>query len=98
MWLKCRQDSTHLPHDAVFAVDLSSINDSVSIIAGTLFGQHTQPIIVQVGSLRTATTIHWTEADLASVVGLTEGAAATATGGHVGAIDSICCACSKAAW
>lgn len=55
-------------------------------------------MIIHVGSLRTATAIHWTEAGLASVVRLAEGAAATATGGHVGAIDSICRTCSKAAW
>lgn len=86
----CRQYSTHLPCGAVFAVGLSSIDDSVFIIAGTLFTLHTHPIVIHVGSFLTATTIHWTEADLASVVSLTEGAARTATGGHVVAIHTLC--------
>lgn len=94
MGLKCR----HLPSGTIFAVGLSSINDIVFVIAGTLFSLHALPVVIHVGSLCTATTIHWTEADLAGVVRLTEGAAGTATGGHVVAIDSICWTSSKPAW
>lgn len=95
---KCRQCSTNLPCGAVFAVGLSGINDGVFIIAGALFRQHTHSIVSHVGSFCTATAIHYTEADLTGVVSLTEGAAGTATGGHVVAIHSICCTTSKAAW
>lgn len=87
-----------LPCVAVFAVGLSSVNDDVFVIAGTRFALHTHPIFIHVGSFLTATTVHRAEGDLAGVVGLAEGAAGTAAGGHVVAVDSVCLTAGKAAW
>lgn len=89
---------THLPYDAVLAIGLSSINDGVFIIAGTLLPRHTQLIVIHVGSFGTSTTIHRTEADLASVVSLTEGVAGAPTGGHVVAVHGVCWAFNEGAW
>lgn len=82
--------TVYLPCEAVFAVSLSSINNGVFVVAVTPLTLHTLPYLVHVGSLGTATAIHWREADLARVVSLTEGLAGTTAGGHVVAIHCSC--------
>lgn len=89
---------THLPCDAVFAVGLPSVNDGVFIVAGALLSRHTQPVVIHVGSFGTSATIHGTEADLAGVVSLAEGAAGAAAGGHVVAVHGVCWAFDEGAW
>lgn len=90
--------SPHLPCGAIFVIGLSSINDSVFIITGTLVTLHAELVVIHVSSFGTATTIHRAEADLAGVVSLTEGAAGTTTAGHVVAIHGICWTLTEAAW
>lgn len=76
----------YLPCGSLFADSLSSRNNVVFVVAGTVRTGHTLAFVVHVGSLGTSTAVHWGKFDLARVVRLAEGLAGTPAGGHVVAI------------
>lgn len=72
-----------LPCGAVFANDLTGLNDSVRFIAWALIFCNTCAVFVHVGALGAATAVHRHEADAAGVVRLPQEATRALTGGHV---------------
>jgi len=79
-----------LPCGAVVADSLSNRNNDVFIVAGTVILEHTNALLVHVGSLGTATAVYRGEAGLAGVVRLAEGTAGTTAAGHVVRIHCTC--------